>query len=139
MNYKCLECGHIFEEGEQKSWYEPHGELWDGCPICNGQYEEARSCQVCGGVFLEEELNGACVCDECINEYREDLDTCLLIGEKYPQKVSINSVYASLFEEKDIDMILNEYVKTKGIKDLSDFIDKDKSWFADKLAEEVNK
>jgi hypothetical protein len=48
MIYKCVDCGHIFEEGEQAVWYEDRGEFWGvpcsermtGCPICNGDYEE---------------------------------------------------------------------------------------------------
>jgi predicted nucleic acid-binding Zn-ribbon protein len=46
--YKCADCGHIFEEGEQAIWYEDRGEFWGvpcrermtGCPVCHGAYEE---------------------------------------------------------------------------------------------------
>ncbi len=46
--YKCKNCGHIFEEGEQATWTEKHGfssgpfEEWDGCPICQGSFKEAK-------------------------------------------------------------------------------------------------
>ena len=48
MLYKCAECEHIFEEGEEAVWYEDRGEYWGrpcrermkGCPMCHGVYEE---------------------------------------------------------------------------------------------------
>ena len=52
--YKCQECGHLFEEGEQAEWTEMHGfsygngEEWQGCPICKGGYEEIKPCKICG-------------------------------------------------------------------------------------------
>ena len=46
--FKCVECGHLFERGEEKSWIESHGESMKGCPICEGTYEEAKPCKVCG-------------------------------------------------------------------------------------------
>lgn len=68
MSYKCLECGHIFEEGEQSFWKEPHGERLSGCPICDGSYEECVSCNHCGADHLKEELyDGWCV--ECLEDY----------------------------------------------------------------------
>ena len=52
--YKCEECGHIFEDGEQVQWVEMHGFVYgngeelSGCPICNGAYEEIKPCKICG-------------------------------------------------------------------------------------------
>jgi hypothetical protein len=69
--YKCLECGHIFDEGEQIEWNEQHGldappyEHFSGCPICSGAYEETKRCIECGGEFLVDELyEGYCI--ECL-------------------------------------------------------------------------
>lgn len=55
--YKCMECGHLFEEGEQKTWKEDRGEYWgspcyeeiSGCPLCGEAYEVAVACKKCGG------------------------------------------------------------------------------------------
>ena len=49
--YKCLECGHIFEPGEEAKWTEKHGftdgryEHFTGCPLCKSAYEETLRCQ----------------------------------------------------------------------------------------------
>ena len=65
--YRCNECGHLFEEGEQAEWVEMHGfnygkgEQWSGCPICKGCYKEIYPCRICGSYDHD--------CDE---EYCED-------------------------------------------------------------------
>ena len=52
--YKCTECGHLFEEGEQATWEEEHGldsppyEKWSGCPVCRGGYEDVNRCKATG-------------------------------------------------------------------------------------------
>ena len=85
--YKCTECGHIFEYGEEKKRMESRGEFGGspcfeemiGCPLCGGEYEETIPCKICGSEHLEEELNGG-VCDSCIDEYRKDFDFCYNIS-----------------------------------------------------------
>ena len=72
MTYKCLECGHIFEDGEEARWSESRGEYWGlpcfedmcGCPICKGDYEETKTCEECGGAFLADELEDG-LCEKC--------------------------------------------------------------------------
>ena len=52
--YKCLECGHIFEECEEATWRDDHGicggfyETFSGCPLCRSDYKEVYSCRICG-------------------------------------------------------------------------------------------
>ena len=145
MAYKCLECGHIFEEGEQSRWEETHGldcppyEKMSGCPICKGSYEEAKRCKVCGGEFLEDELLGGCVCEECVEEYSKDFDTCYKISANEKEEIKINALLASLLDIIEIETILYHYLKTKRDIDCSKFVNQDKDWFAEKLAEEVSK
>ena len=71
--FKCTDCGHIFEDGEQRTFVERHpygdttaDEYFSVCPVCGGEYEEAKSCECCGGAFLEDELIGGYYCDECL-------------------------------------------------------------------------
>ena len=139
MAYKCKECKHIFEYGEEKMYIEPHGEMWHGCPICKGEYEETERCLICGSEQFGIELCGG-VCQECIDEYRSDFDMCYKISSEEKEVVKINSLLASIFEPEEIERILITYVK-KNKKDIScdSFIDSDISWFGEKLAKEVNK
>lgn len=147
MAYKCLNCGHIFEEGEQACWNESRGEFWgspcseemSGCPLCNGAYEKTTPCKICGSEHLEDELNGG-VCNECIDEYRKNFDACYKLSIGKTTKIEINSLLASLFEVSDIEQILKEYIIDRWHDvDCSQFIDEDISWFGEKLAEEVKK
>ncbi len=93
---KCLDCGHIFEDGEHAVRVEnhPYGsttvpERFSVCPICGGDYEETKSCDICGGEFLEEELFGGHCCKDClrermtINTFREFATT----GTSFPDAV----------------------------------------------------
>ena len=64
---KCNECGHLFEEGEQASWVEPHGERLSGCPLCYGVYEIARPCKLCGDYGNTEED----YCEDCKNDIKK--------------------------------------------------------------------
>ena len=148
MAFKCLDCGHIFEEGEQSRWEEhyPYGmgyaaEEFSGCPICNGDFEETKQCEICGGEFLEDELNGGCVCDDCVEEYKRDLETCYAIAETTEkQEIKINALLASLFDVDEIEAILYQQLESvKDNIDCSAFINEDKHLFAEKLAEEVSK
>ena len=70
--YKCLECGHIFEPGEEAEWVEKHGftdgryEKSTGCPLCKSAYEETVPCKECLGAFLSDELFPGRICRECL-------------------------------------------------------------------------
>lgn len=71
--YKCLDCGHIFEEGEQVEWEERHGfddglyEKLSGCPLCNGEYEDTVPCKHCGWEHSSDELYDGW-CKECLKD-----------------------------------------------------------------------
>lgn len=148
MAYKCLDCGHIFEEGEQAVWYETHGldtppyEKWSGCPLCKGSYEKTIQCDICGSEHLKEELSGG-VCEECIESYRYDINICYEIGKKDDSAIKLNSFLATMFDKDEIEEILFEaLLKDQEINkkvDCQKYIDSDKNWFGEILAEEVTK
>ena len=79
MMFKCIECGYVFEEGEQAVWYEDRGEFWGvpcsermtGCPKCRGDYEEATECENCGEWHDEYELEDG-LCEKCRENESED-------------------------------------------------------------------
>lgn len=147
MAYRCLNCGHIFEEGEQARWSESRGEYWgtpcseemSGCPLCKGDYGKTVKCAVCGSEHLEDELFGG-VCGECIDEYRKDFNSCYEISKGEKQSIEINSLLASLFDAGDIEQILKEYVieKCKDV-DCTPFIDENIEWFVEKILEKEKK
>jgi hypothetical protein len=147
MANKCIECGHIFDDCELARWEEDRGEFWGvrctetmiGCPICHGEYEETTPCEICGSEHLDDELFGG-VCEECIDEYRKDFDSCyeISLGEK--EEIKINSLLASLFEPSDIEAILIKHIKTNCPDiDCSKYIDNDISWFGEQIVKEVSK
>lgn len=144
MAYKCIECGNIFEYGEESVWYEKHGldtppyEKRTGCPLCKGDYEETVKCKICGAEHFEHELNGG-VCEDCINKCRNDFNICYKVSFGETTKIEINSLLASLFDVGDIEQILKEYIRDRWHNvDCSPFIDEDISWFGKRLAKEVN-
>lgn len=79
--YKCTECGHLFEDGEEVCWKESRGEYWgspcyeqmSGCPLCGEAYEEATACKVCGGYDDVDE--GEEYCEECKKDVLQRLQT----------------------------------------------------------------
>ncbi len=142
MAYRCLDCGHIFEEGEQVEWIEMHGftggggEHFSGCPLCRGEYEETVRCAKCGAEHLKDELNGG-VCDECIDECRKDYKTCFYISLGDREEVKLSSFLLTLFDAKDIEQVLLEHIKRNCPDiDCSEYIDNDICDFGEKLAKE---
>lgn len=140
--YICLECGHIFEDGEEKRWTESRGEFWGmacseemtGCPICEGDYEEAKECEICHSAHLGEDLNGG-VCDECIDRYRNNFDLCDNICAGQKTEIKINALIASILDVGDIEAILTNYIKKRMSNvDCSQFIDSDIEWFGEQIA-----
>ena len=86
MMYRCVNCGHLFEEGEQAVWYENQGEChgvtamerFSGCPVCKGDYEEVRQCKECGDWNSDDELYDGW-CEKCLREsinYDKFLEYC---------------------------------------------------------------
>ena len=75
MMYRCENCGHLFEEGEQAVWYENQGEChgvtamerFSGCPLCHDDYEEVHQCKECGDWHYEDELYDGW-CEKCLRE-----------------------------------------------------------------------
>lgn len=149
MTYKCLDCGHIFEDGEEGSFFE-NGEFWGApysqrkscCPLCKGNYEETTPCVICGSEHLDNELAGG-VCDECLENYKYDIRLCFEIGKFATETIDLNSFIISMFDKEEIEEILFQALlndeKIHGKVDCQKFINEDKSWFAERLTEEVKK
>ena len=140
MSYKCFECHHIFEQGEERRWVESYGQRMSGCPLCGEAYEETVKCSICKSEHLREELSGG-VCESCIEEYKHDIDVCKSIGERSKQDVSINGFFANIYSPEEIEeLIWADMLVAHKIRkiDCTPFIEVDRSWFAENLAKEVN-
>lgn len=149
MSYICLDCGNIFEDGEQVTRTERIGEYWGtpcsqsvcGCPVCGGEYEESIPCKICGSQHLEEELNDG-VCDECIENYKYDIDMCYKIGSNDTENVELNCFLSAMFDKSEIEELLFEELAKSNKHNAIDcniFINSDRSWFAERLLEELEK
>lgn len=73
MMYRCMDCGHLFEEGEEKyhkEYYSAWGEDFSTeekcCPVCGGTYEEMYLCPICNERYVPE---GEYVCEDCLKEH----------------------------------------------------------------------
>lgn len=72
----CLDCGHIFDDGEAFVEREYHNEIPGGfcesimsCPICGSySFEKASKCKKCGGSFLYGNLIAGYYCKDCLEE-----------------------------------------------------------------------
>lgn len=139
-NYRCDECGFDFEDPSFLREY--HGtddyEEIGVCPYCKGGcFEPLYECKVCGCLCTEDELNAG-ICDFCLYEYDNDIETCYAISKGFDETVGINSFLASIFNEDEINEILMSYARlTKKIEPIScrEFIENDKEWFAERIKE----
>lgn len=88
--YRCSECGHIFEEGEFKSWIEPHGEEMQGCPKCFSSFEEVKPCKVCGS-YNHEGLES--FCDECKKQIKQKFTDFVDANFTKEERELLNELY----------------------------------------------
>lgn len=143
--YKCENCGHLFEEGEQAVWEERHGldtppyEKWDGCPICKGGYEEVHQCQECNEWHTDEELYDGW-CEKCLREtinydtffeyceankdeqYLDIFVTEVLLDTKCPDKVSWDFHQLMIKYYKECVDAVTSWEKLMGKKHVDDFL-----------------
>jgi hypothetical protein len=136
MMFKCCECGHLFEDGEQAVWEERHGftsppyEKWDGCPICRGGYEEVHQCKECGEWHTEDELWGG-YCFDCLKEKcTQDVATDYIIDTTdYLEHFSITVLFRIDPPKEtswELRETLKEIVKEQATeKELKDYIFED--------------
>jgi hypothetical protein len=147
MTYRCLDCGHLFESGEEGCSKEYRGEHFGQdcyekmscCPLCGGDFDEAKPCKICGFYELEEELTLNHVCNKCIDSYKYDIDSCYDIGKNENQDIELNLFLSIMFSKDDIENILLNELKKQKFVDCSRFIDSDREWFADMILKEVKK
>lgn len=97
--YRCVECGHLFEEGEQETWNEDRGEYFgapcseklSGCPVCEGAYEPVEPCKICGRYedIEEDEI----LCENCKKETEEKLIKLLHDNFTVEERELLNTIW----------------------------------------------
>lgn len=103
--YKCLECGHEFEEPHYMM--EAHGELYPHCPFCDGtDYADMSKfeCDACYGVTADI---GEQWCEECKTAVRQimsySITKCLnKLGLTLSAAPDIIEAYKDVFEGRDV-------------------------------------
>lgn len=144
--YECNRCGLRFEKyvvAEEKHGlgYPPYEKI-AACPHCHGTFEELEKCEICGEWHTQDEITNG-VCDKCIYSFDSDIEFCYTLGneEESTECVSINGFIASVLTNEQINEILIKELRIAfsiGAFNCNDFIDGDKSWFADKIKEAKN-
>lgn len=144
--FKCVRCGNLFEEGEEKLCYETHGldcppyETYWGCPVCEGEFIETEKCSCCGSEKPIGELTSG-VCDDCIESAKHDYkyrpDLCYKLTENESATVGgINPFLAGMFTSEEINKILYKELLICSCSvpvDCSPFIESDVDSFVDKV------
>lgn len=132
MTFVCEKCGNIFESGEERKGYEEDGREWSGCPLCGGDYHEARICHRCLKWTAVDELSWDGYCEDCGNELRAELrykplDIVKLtdvLDEK--RACYLNPALLWFFSEEQIETILTETLKQASeiaLVDCYDYLD----------------
>lgn len=136
--YKCEKCGN--------EWFsDRRGLLGFGTPECEcgGAGVRVIKCDICQDEYRIKETWGysSHICDNCINEYKNDIETCRKVGREETERIEISSFFTRMLDKEDIEQILYETLKEvhgKKPLDFTPFINMDRDWFADCL-EEVSK
>lgn len=134
--FKCEECGEVFETPNR--WSEtglPYATL-TGCPKCGGYYEEAEQCKVCKDWHLPSKMYSG-VCVDCLAEHGT-YDMCKSIFEGETENMNVDCLAYFILGEEKINQILKDYIEKELPKaDCSEIIMDNKTWFAEKLIEEM--
>lgn len=93
--FKCKDCGHLFEDGEQKVIVERHGfdygdgEVFSYCPRCEGDYDEVEPCAICGS--YEDVEDG--YCDNCRIQVQKTFSQLLNEHFSVEERELLNIIY----------------------------------------------
>ena len=94
--YRCENCGHLFEEGEEARWVEKHGldtppyEEWSGCPLCKGAYEKISPCKICGSYNHDYDED---YCDQCKKDVKRRFETFIEKEFTKEERKLLNELY----------------------------------------------
>ena len=104
MNYRCCDCGAVFDVEDAGIHKEPHSidgqtfyERWAACPECmSTNLQDAVKCPIC------EEWVEEGTCPTCIKEIRTDLDELMEMAKTKDGKEAVLDEIQSYVEEYDV-------------------------------------
>lgn len=141
--YICKDCGEVFDEIYVKEDFEildcgTRKETYEMCPHCGSDdFVEAKQCKICGEFFADDELDY--VCDDCVDDYKNDVDLCLRMCERdeVTSSLTLNGFWDTYFSESEVEKILRDYFVKNILPDKSceDFINNDRDWFGEMFNE----
>lgn len=113
--YKCLHCGHEFEDIDRKHYDHGTGVWEEYCPNCGSEdFEEAEQCELCGEWHVADKVHNG-VCDDCLQK-AETMGNVVAFGNTDKQEVELNGFLAWAFTPSEIeDILINELLKSKDL------------------------
>lgn len=117
--YRCLSCGHLFEDGEQgyhnenyDYWGEPFTKQEEVCPICGEPFEEVALCPICKKNYISED---EWICDDCFNE-NIDLSVITYFYEQTEGSLKILIEELAEYGGKDFEELISRAVNGQQAK-----------------------
>jgi hypothetical protein len=145
----CNKCGELCDDDDLPTYTEDFGfdtgVGWKSCPqtfvdncSCGGDFVEATKCVICGEYFNGEEQYGK-VCSECLKDESIDADNAFAIGDKNKEKIEVNGFLASIFDENQINDILEQAYRKQNTftkeRQSKEYCLDDETYFVDFLEE----
>lgn len=137
--YKCNDCRRVFFDDELRHDFRNGGDIGEShwsCPYCGGDnLDEVYECAHCGH-YVEEAYGcvGSLLCEDCLKEV-SDVRTVVEYGNDNREEVKINGLFACIYDEDEInEILLADFMRLPAERQrelTDDFVDRDKSDFAD--------
>lgn len=111
--YICEKCGEVFEEPKVIGSDVDRGEVCPGCG--SDDFDEAYQCALCGEWVASDKIHGyrPYVCDDCIADYRYDLDTLMKATENETFDFSIPALARYILTDEDINALIRKELERR--------------------------
>lgn len=102
--FKCMHCGHEFEEIDRKHYDNSTGVWEEYCPNCGSEdIEEAAQCEICGDWHAADYLHCG-VCEKCAE--LDDPREAYAYGSARKSCVELNGFLAYSYSAQEIEAAL---------------------------------
>ena len=88
--YRCIECGNLFENGEEKRYNPGTGEEFKACPVCKGDYIEVKPCKICG---TYEHNQDELYCEDCKSKVKNKFADFVEKNFSIEERKLLNEMY----------------------------------------------